>query len=162
VLRVVPDANFLVSAFLARRPDAPALRALALLREESLLCVSEPMLLELREVLARPKFRPYGATPPTTSAFVDSIEAAALHVNPVERVDDCADPDDDIYLEAALAADAALIVSGDAALRRLNPWRGRQILSPGGYLAAREAGEFSPPPSVYSSPTDPGSPASGG
>lgn len=60
------------------------------------------------------------------------------------RVVACADPDDNAYLEAALAADAGLIVSGDAALRALNPWRGCLILSPGESILAWEAGRLQP------------------
>ena len=57
---------------------------------------------------------------------------------PTERVADCRDAKDDKYLELALAARAAVIVSGDADLLVLHPWRGVRVLRPAEYLA--EAG----------------------
>jgi predicted nucleic acid-binding protein len=54
-------------------------------------------------------------------------------------VADCRDAKDDKYLELALAAGAWAIVSGDADLLVLHPWRGVRILRPAEYLAA--AGE---------------------
>ena len=55
---------------------------------------------------------------------------------PAVRVLECRDPDDDMYLELALAADAEMIVSGDADLLVLSPWRGIPILTASGYLRA--------------------------
>jgi uncharacterized protein len=49
-------------------------------------------------------------------------------------VTDCRDPDDNMYLELALAAQAATIVSGDHDLLVLHPWRGIRIVRPAGYL----------------------------
>jgi uncharacterized protein len=54
---------------------------------------------------------------------------------PSERVADCRDPKDDRYLELALAAGAAFIISSDDDLIVLHPWRGVSILSPAAYLA---------------------------
>ena len=42
---------------------------------------------------------------------------------PTETVQDCRDPDDNIYLELALAAQATTIITGDADLLTLHPWR---------------------------------------
>jgi uncharacterized protein len=54
---------------------------------------------------------------------------------PSVRVTDCRDPKDDKYLELALAAAAAFIVSSDDDLIVLHPWRGVSILSPAAYMA---------------------------
>ena len=51
----------------------------------------------------------------------------------------CRDAKDNKYLELALAAAADVIVSGDADLLVLHPWRGVRILRPAAYLA--EAGD---------------------
>ena len=50
--------------------------------------------------------------------------------SPSERVADCRDAKDNKYLELALAAGAWAIVSGDADLLALHPWRGVRILRP--------------------------------
>lgn len=52
------------------------------------------------------------------------------------RVRDCRDPKDDKYLELALAAGAATIVSSNDDLLALDPWRGVHLLSPADYLLA--------------------------
>ena len=51
-------------------------------------------------------------------------------VEPSVRVSDCADHEDNRILELALAAGADLIVSDDADLTMLSPWRGIPIVSP--------------------------------
>ncbi|GGC71456.1 hypothetical protein GCM10011504_56420 [Siccirubricoccus deserti] len=48
---------------------------------------------------------------------------------------DCRDAKDNEYLELALASSAWAIVSGDADLLVLHPWRGVRILQPADYLA---------------------------
>jgi len=53
-------------------------------------------------------------------------------------VTDCRDPTDNKYLELALAAQAATIVSSDQDLLILHPWCGVLIQRPADYLA-REA-----------------------
>jgi predicted nucleic acid-binding protein len=45
-----------------------------------------------------------------------------------EQVRDCRDPDDDKFLELALASGARAIVTGDTYLLVLDPWRGIRIV----------------------------------
>jgi putative PIN family toxin of toxin-antitoxin system len=58
------------------------------------------------------------------------LRHGAVRFAPKERVTDCRDPKDNKYLELAWAAEAGIIVSGDADLLVWNPWRGIRILSP--------------------------------
>jgi uncharacterized protein len=51
-------------------------------------------------------------------------------IHPTTRVTDCRDPRDNKFLELALDAHVQTIVSGDADLKVLDPWRGVRILSP--------------------------------
>lgn len=127
---VVLDSNVLVSAFASRDPAAPTRRALALARSKHRLCLSGAVVGEVGRVLLRPKFGRYGATPATVAAYLDLLRLGGLVVEPGERVAECRDPDDDRVLELALACSAAAVVSGDADLRALHPWRGVPILSP--------------------------------
>ena len=46
----------------------------------------------------------------------------------------CSDPDDDKFLEAALAAHAGYVVSGDAALLKVKQYRGIAIIRPTQFL----------------------------
>jgi uncharacterized protein len=49
-------------------------------------------------------------------------------------VRECRDPRDDMFLEVALNGRADLIVTGDADLLALHPWRDIAILSPAKFL----------------------------
>lgn len=141
---LVLDANALVSAFVACSGASVSRRALGVARARFTLCLSDATEAELRRVLLRPKFGRYGATPETVAAFVDGIAAAALRVEPVERVTDCRDPGDNPYLEAALAGAASVIVSGDPDLLVLTPWRGIEILTPAEFVRRFEPGRAAP------------------
>ena len=56
--------------------------------------------------------------------FVESVIAPPLD-RPV-----CRDPDDDIVLACALAANVSMIVTGDNDLLVLHPWQGIEIVKP--------------------------------
>jgi putative PIN family toxin of toxin-antitoxin system len=88
---------------------------------------------EIRDVLRRPKFR-HLVTEIQCQQAIDIIRAAALIVNPTERVTDCRDTKDNKYLELALAAGAEIIVSSDTDLLVLDPWRNRRIMTPADYV----------------------------
>jgi uncharacterized protein len=73
---------------------------------------------------------------PVLGSILEIIELHSEMVTPVrfpERV--CSDPDDDKFLEAALAARADYVVSGDAALLKIKNHRGIQIVRPRQFLA---------------------------
>jgi putative PIN family toxin of toxin-antitoxin system len=59
------------------------------------------------------------------------------HVAMRRTVSDCADPDDNRVLECALDAHAAVIVTGDAHLLKLHPYRNISILTPKQFLDAK-------------------------
>jgi predicted nucleic acid-binding protein len=67
------------------------------------------------------------------------LSAAAIWIDPAEKVEDCRDAKDNRYLELALAARAAVIVSGDEDLLVLNPWRGVRVLRPAQFLQELES-----------------------
>ncbi len=130
--RIVLDTNLLVSAFVS--PGAVAARALVLARARFQLCFSATLEAEVRGVLMRPKFRRYGASLEAVADFMDALLVRAARVEPTEAVTDCRDAKDNMVLEAALAGGATVIVSGDADLLVLHPWRGMAILPPAAFL----------------------------
>ncbi len=134
--RVVIDASTLVGALLraASVPD----RAVLLARARGIICLSANVEAEIRDVLARPKFRA-ALRPGRVEEMLELITASALRVEPATAVRDCRDPKDNKYLELALAAGAEVIVSSDKDLLALDPWRGIRILSPVDFVAAFEA-----------------------
>lgn len=56
-------------------------------------------------------------------------------VFPTKQVSVCRDPDDDKFLEAALAAEAQYLVTGDKDLRDIGEYKGVKIRFPQEFLA---------------------------
>ena len=115
---VVLDANVIVSA--ALKPASPPERAVQRARSDSAICLSQAVLDEIREVLARPKFHA-AISDGRREQILELLTAAARMVVPTEAVNDCRDKKDNKYLELALAAAADVIVSGDPDLLDLDP-----------------------------------------
>lgn len=126
------DASVVVSAALA--PDGAPRRAILLARRNGTIALSAAVLAEYEAVLARPKFAAL-LTPDRRAEILDLLTAAAAWFEPDVAVRDCRDAKDDKYLELALAARATAIVTGDADLLVLDPWRGVRVLRPAAFLA---------------------------
>ncbi len=125
------DTNVLISRLLFR--SSPPAQALRRAMGHHRLVVSSETLIELGEVLSRPKFDRY--LPLTDRLeFFDRLRRLALHVPNVPPIVACHDPKDDKFLSLALASRAAFILSGDDHLLRMNPFREIPILSPREYL----------------------------
>ncbi|MFI5351915.1 MAG: putative toxin-antitoxin system toxin component, PIN family [Candidatus Binatales bacterium] len=129
MLRVVADTNIYISAVnFGGVPD----QVLALARRGRVdLFISKPILDEIEGVLKR-KFQ----WPPTrVRAALTAIGEFARTVEPQERIAVVKkDEPDNRVLECALAAKAAVVVSGDSHLRDLGSFRGVRILSPRAFL----------------------------
>jgi len=57
------------------------------------------------------------------------LKRNSVFFNIIEKIDDCKDTKDNMFLELAIACNAACIVSDDAHLLILHPFRGISILS---------------------------------
>lgn len=95
--------------------------------------MSKDIRAELAEVLARPKFDRL-SPPGKRMAFLHLLPAAVDDVELHEIAKVCRDPDDDMVLATALAGRADVIVSGDADLLDLHPFRGIPVLTPAAFL----------------------------
>ena len=133
---IVFDASAVVSA--ALRADSVPERALLRAEASDVLALSAEVEAEITAVLERPRFAA-SVSPARRARILDALRGQAVWFQPAERVTDCRDAKDNKYLELALAAAADVIVSGDADLLVLHPWRGVRILRPAEYLA--EAGD---------------------
>ncbi len=89
---------------------------------------------ELLDVFARPRLARF-ILPELRDEVLALFDTSGVFVVPAEHVTDCRDAKDNKYLELALAAKAATIVSSDDDLLVLHPWRGMRILLPATYLA---------------------------
>ncbi len=125
-LRVVFDSNVIISGFLFGGHPARLLEYG--LAGSIHAFTSLPILDEVRDVLQRPKF---GLSSEQALTFVEELHELCDVVTPTKRVRAIsADPDDNIILECAQEAHAALIVSGDSHLLDLHRWKGIDILTP--------------------------------
>jgi len=132
---VIFDTNVLVSAALIRgsQPDA-ALRAM--LARDIPMLFSESTFEELSEVLMREKFDRY-VSRAARVAFLDQLNRSAIIIGDSAlgvRIDICRDPADNRFLELALATASKFIITGDADLLVLDPFRKVRILTVGAFV----------------------------
>jgi putative PIN family toxin of toxin-antitoxin system len=118
---IVFDASAVVSA--ALHADSVPERALLRAEAADLFALSAEVDAEIAEMLGRPRFA-RAVTAARRTRILDILRSDAVWFSPTERVTDCRDAKDDKYLQLALAAGAGTIVSGDADLLMLDPWRG--------------------------------------
>ncbi|HEV3113396.1 MAG TPA: putative toxin-antitoxin system toxin component, PIN family [Candidatus Binataceae bacterium] len=132
--RVVVDTNALISRLLT--PASPAALAVRKAVDEARLLVSVATLEELADVLSRPKFDPY-VTPAERQEFVQLLGRIAELIVVASSIQACRDSRDDKFLELAVDGHADLVITGDADLLALNPFRGIPVITPASYLARR-------------------------
>ena len=130
MIRVVLDTNVLVSAILfGGRPRQILEKAI---RGEIHLCISDPILDELKGVLQRPKF---DFSPDAVQVILTELIGISDFVNPSKTLDVvCDDPEDNKILECAVEAGANYVVTGDVHLLRLSKYRDIKVLSAVAFL----------------------------
>jgi putative PIN family toxin of toxin-antitoxin system len=126
---VIFDTNILVSAALLSGSQAD-LCVRAVLARNIPLIFSAATYDELADVLMRPKLDRYVSRRTREALLRTWHEAAVIFPDAAlrEEVRDCRDPDDDKFLALALASGASAIVTGDADLLVLDPWRGIRMV----------------------------------
>ncbi len=129
--RLVIDTGVAVSALIL--PRSVPRQALDAARSVGRLLVSPETFGELENVLRRPKFERY-LTEQERLEFLDSYLLTAVAVSITEPITACRDPNDDKFLELAVAGKADCIVSGDADMLALHPFRGITIVTPRDFL----------------------------
>ena len=136
MMPVVLDTNVFVSAVLGGTLEAVIDHWRA---GRFTLVVTDEVVGEYLAVLRRPKF---GLLPDVIDDVIGYVFRRAEFVTPVERLRVVeSDPKDDKFLEAAVAGEAALIVSGDRHLSSLGAYRGIPIVSPREFLDRLASGE---------------------
>ena len=127
--RLVLDTNVLMGAVWGSTPA----RVVNLWRDGAVvLCVSDPILREYEHILSKvPRSRRY------LKEFQDHVEALpnTISCRPKKRLRVIKDdPSDNMFLECALEADAHYIISADKHVKKIDGYRGIQVLSSGAYL----------------------------
>ena len=128
--RAVLDTNILISAFLT--PGKP-FHVLRWVLEYGVLIFSDATFDELSVRLRKPKFDRYVNQRRRDELLAD-LEAAAEWTSITGSLQACRDPDDDKFLETALAAHAGCIVTGDGDLLALDPFEGIGIVTAASFL----------------------------
>ncbi len=134
MIRAVIDTNILVSALI--KPEGTVGPVLHRLRDGDYeIVLSEQLLTELVDVLNRPRIKEkYGLDTEDIETVLALLLLRGRIVSPVERVDVCRDPKDNMFLEAALTAEADVIVSGDEDLLVLDSFRSIPVIGPAAFL----------------------------
>ena len=125
-LKLVIDTNILISAALSTQ-GAPAKLVLCVLAQHRLV-FSQATFDELRTRIHRPKFDRYISLE-NRERLLRDFNACAVWVEPGEPGQYCRDRDDDHFIEAALKAQADVLVSGDKDLLEAPPIKGLRIVS---------------------------------
>ena len=128
---IVMDTNVYVSRLIS--PHSMPGRAIAKALESDRVLISTATLMELRDVLRRPKLVPY-IPPDSVEPFIERILSVAILVEIQAPIRACRDPKDDKFLELAVDGRADAIVTGDSDLLDLHPFRGIAILTPADYV----------------------------
>ncbi|MFZ3135872.1 MAG: putative toxin-antitoxin system toxin component, PIN family [Thermodesulfovibrionales bacterium] len=129
-MKVVIDTNIFVSSFFGGNPR----RIIDLWKTEKItLCLSKEILDEYIEVLQRIGLQDEDELGELLSLFKRGFNMLFTTKTPkVKVVKD--DPDDDKFIECALALKAEVIVTGDKAIEAVGEYMGIKILTPQRFL----------------------------
>ena len=131
-LRVVFDTNTLVSA--ACFPQSFGYKAFAHIAINGVAVACKESIAEFSDVLFRPKFDRFAASPVRKRFFDNYCDFAELFDIPnMLRVS--RDPTDDKFLELAMVGQAQFIVTRDKDMLVLDPFQGVQILDAERFVA---------------------------
>ena len=122
----VLDANVFVSAIISNQSKAR--QAFDRTVDTGIILMSNPVFLEISEVLLRPKFDRY-IDRVKRQNFIEDLLRIVNFVEINQQISECRDPKDNKYLELAVCGGAKIIVTGDNDLLILNPFRRITILN---------------------------------
>jgi putative PIN family toxin of toxin-antitoxin system len=139
-MKAVVDSNVWLSAALS--PNGKPAQIVQYVLTEGLAVFSEATFHELETRLWRPKFDRYISLEARRNILRD-IKGAALWVTispAIAKQSYCRDPNDDVFIHTALAANAPYLITGDLDLLAVPPMASLQILTPAqavGFFPAR-------------------------
>jgi hypothetical protein len=127
---VVVDTNIFISSFFGGNPR----KIIDLWKSGQItLCLSRPIIDEYVDVLKRMGLQNERELEELLSLFAHGLHiiftAKTPNLNVVEK-----DPDDDKFIECAVALNSKFIISGDKALREIKDYMGIKIQSPKQFL----------------------------
>jgi putative PIN family toxin of toxin-antitoxin system len=131
VIRVVVDTNVFISSFFGGNPR----KIIDLWKSgEITLCLSKPIVDEYIEFLRRPGLQNEKEIEELVGLFAHGFHlvftANTPELNIVEK-----DPDDNMFIECAVALKAGFIITGDKALKAIKEYMNIKIFSPNEFLS---------------------------
>lgn len=127
---VVLDTNVWISALQFAKHRGIPTQALAKAMSEDVIAICEEIETEILRVLTQ-KFR-WDAN--RVHAALEAMLARATRVQLRGTVKLCRDPNDDMFLECAMRANADLLIAGDKDLLVLGSYKGTRIVTPAEYV----------------------------
>lgn len=130
--KVIIDTNVIVSSLIQN--SYPYLIIYELFVEEKFhRYVSEKLMAEYYEVLARPKFGKYQDFFIRAEALLTDIETSAIKYTPTIKIELISDKDDDKLLELADECEADFIITGNTNDFTFSTYKQTRILTPREY-----------------------------
>ncbi len=146
-MRIVLDTNVLVSGLLS--PFGPPGEVVRMLSSGAVtLCLDARILAEYDEVLARPRF---GFDPDAVAALLDYVVFVGETAAPQPLAARLPDPDDEPFLEVALACGADCLVTGNLAHFPPESCWDVSVVSPAGFVERFRSGDHreTPNPRIH-------------
>lgn len=107
----VIDTNVIVSALLARNPEAATVKVFeAFFQGRIMPLVNDEIINEYRDVLHRPKFR---FPKELVNSVIAAIEHTSISPGRTHSKEDFPDPKDAVFYEVALSKDDAYLITGN-------------------------------------------------
>ena len=129
-MRVVIDTNIFISSFFGGNPR----KVIDLWKSGQItLCLSRPIVDEYVDVLRRMGLQNERELEELLSLFAHGFHVLFTTKTPNLKVVK-KDPDDDKFIECAVALNSKFIISGDKALREIEDYMGIQIQNPKQFL----------------------------
>lgn len=139
--KVILDTNVVVSALIQK--NYPFLIIDELLIEDKFqLCISDDLLKEYFDVLARPKFNKFPNFATKAKEVLTEIVLKARFYYPTVKLDILSDKDDNVILELAYESKADYIITGNTNDFTLSEFKGTKIISPKDYWEMYNPNKF--------------------
>ena len=130
--KIVIDTNVLVSALIQKSYPYLIVREL-LIENKIQLCVSDELLTEYYDVLARPKFARFQDFFVRAESLLVDIEMKATKFSPLIKLDLISDVDDNMILELADVCSADFIITGNTTDFTFATYEQTKIVTPKQY-----------------------------
>jgi uncharacterized protein len=132
VIRVVVDTNVFISSFFGGHPR----KIIELWKSgEVILCLSKPIVDEYLEVLERLGLQNEKELDEVLGLFAHGFQTVFAAKTPQLHIVE-KDPDDDKFIECAVALKAEYVITGDKALAAIREYMSIKIVSPKDFLSS--------------------------